>query len=245
MAQVSVTTANSSEADATTHDVTSHVHAAGEIMVVFVMMESVDGSKEVDSVTWDPGDADDALARFGSVHAPSHGKLQQEVWFAVASGVTAKTATLRVVLEASQKASVHVLSILNAHLTVPLSTHTVAEESSAATDNVSMSQNADDLGICLGAHNNGNGNIGPEDTETEHTEIEIQGAIKTGTYSQDGDGSISVGWAAGGGNAETATLGVVIETAVAVSGRIMSSIVGAGGLAGAGGIAGQGGGLAG
>ena len=73
--------------------------------------------------------------------------MMQEVWFAVASGVTAKTATLRVVLEGAQKASVHVLSILNAHDTVPLSTQTVAEEASASTDNVTMSQNADETDI--------------------------------------------------------------------------------------------------
>ncbi|MCZ6898273.1 MAG: hypothetical protein O7D95_06175 [Betaproteobacteria bacterium] len=71
------------------------------------------------------------------------------------------------------------------------------------------------------------------------------GGQSGGSSHQQNASDANMGWSVGGSSPDVAHVACRVPEAAAPSGRIMSSLAGAGGLAGFGGIAGQGGGLAG
>ena len=149
MGQVSIADISTGSANANTTDVT-HIVAAGEGLIVGVLLEVTDDTKEVDNIAWDPGGDNQALTFF-SAFSPTHGKLRLEVWRH--TGPNAGTQTITVTIEGgnSQITGVAAISVTNMDLTTPLG-GAATDEDTSTSGSVSVSQDVDSLAFCFAGH---------------------------------------------------------------------------------------------
>jgi len=210
MAQVTVILEASFDFDGTSGSSASFTIAAGDGLLVLIGMEVT--GKAVSSVTWDLDAGAESLAKPSAVALfdPTHGKEALEVWWL--SNPTAGTDTLTVNVSESQKAGVVVLTVTDFDTDTPFSSRDTDENSSGTSGAITATQDADDLGSCIGAYFGTPGNFTSADTENKVVELVVQGTFEIGVFTEDGP---AVGWSHGGSGVEVATLGFTIETAAA------------------------------
>lgn len=203
MAQVAVADVSFDSADSTTLDIT-HVVAAGEVLIVGVILEVTDGGKEVDSVTWS---GDEGLSQFTAFN-PTHGKLRIEVF--TLTNPTAETGTLNVTLLSSQKFGAMCISVTNTNTITPLSA-VDTDEGNSSTGSVSVTQAANDLAFCFAGFLKTSSTFTPGGGETEHVDVTAAGQFDMWAASEDGAAATTLSWTHGGGSAENATVGFLIN----------------------------------
>jgi len=147
MAQVAVQDVSFSSFDGTSGTV-SHIVAAGEGLIVGVILEVTDEGKEVDTVVWDVATANESLTQDFSFN-PTHGKLRIEV-FRRTNPTAGNPLLVTVTNKQAQKTGVLCISVTN-HDTTTMLADQQNDEGTASPGSVAPTQNADDLALCFAA----------------------------------------------------------------------------------------------
>lgn len=176
----------------------NHSVAAGERLVVGVLLEVVDANKEVSSITWDNELTE--LTKYDALD-PSHGKLRLEVWYSLNPVVNASSEVV-ISIEGgnAQKMGVICLSVQNGHATTLLNdwAHTNntgttaqldADDGSGLGEFDQALKGVDDLYVCFAGHLQSVDAFTLATGDAEHADFAVEGSFRMWCASSDANGT--------------------------------------------------------
>jgi len=223
MAQVAVQDRSTTSFDANSGSV-SHIVGSGEQLIVGVLLEGTDTSKEVDNIQWEAAAGDLPLAFFGAF-SPTHGKLRLEVWY-LADIAVAETRNVTVTLESgnAQKTGVCAVSVTNAN-SPPVSSPQDTDEGSDADGSVSVTQVADDLAMCFAGHNDASGAFTATGDASELEDFIAASQFNMWCAEGDTAGATTLSWTQSASK-ENSTFGFIVEAAQRHQTRRIIGVIG-------------------
>ncbi len=196
MTQVAVSDFNSATGDTSALTIPSHTVAAGEALIVAAILSDRDGSKDVNDISADDGGTPEDMGS-ATYDIDMSGFDKRIEVFHLISPAAFTNGDIVITMSGgnAQKIIGMAWSVTNPHQTTLLSLQVSDDNSSGTSFSVSVTQQADDLALLIGG-NNKKETMDPDNSETEHVDVDVEGNYQGGGWSLDGGPTLGCsGWA--------------------------------------------------